>query len=105
MSEFNNVTVVREANVYFDGKVTSRTILFADGTKKTLGVMLPGEYTFNTGAKELMEILAGELEVLLPGETGWRRVRGGESFEVAGDASFSLKVTTLTDYCCSFLAG
>jgi hypothetical protein len=67
--------------------------------------MLPGEYTFNTGAKELMEILSGDLEVLLPGEKDWRTVRGGEAFEVAANASFSLKIQTLTDYCCSFLNG
>jgi purine/pyrimidine-nucleoside phosphorylase len=103
MSEFNNVTVVREANIYFDGKVTSRTVVFADGSKKTLGVMLPGEYTFNTGAKELMEIFSGELDVLLPGQAGWQAVRSGEAFEVAANSSFSLKVTVLTDYCCSFL--
>ena len=67
MSEFKNVTVVREANVYFDGKVTSRTVLFADGSKKTLGVMLPGEYEFGTGDKEIMEIFSGDMDVLLPG--------------------------------------
>ena len=105
MSEFNNVTIVREANIYFDGKVTSRTVVFADGSKKTLGIMLPGEYTFNTGAKELMEILSGTLDVLLPGEKEWRSVKGGEAFEVAANASFSLKVKDLADYCCSFLMG
>ncbi len=103
MSEFRNVTVVRKANVYFDGKVTSRTVLFGDGSKKTLGIMLPGEYEFGTGDKELMEILSGELEVLLPGESGWRQVKGGESFEVAPNAKFKLKVKSLTDYCCSFI--
>lgn len=103
MSEFKGVTVVKKANVYFDGKVTSRTVLFADGSKKTLGVMLPGEYEFSTGAKELMEILSGDLEVLLPGETSWKKVRGGESFEAAANSKFRLKITTLTDYCCSFL--
>ena len=60
MTEFANVTVSKKANIYFDGKVTSRTLIFADGSKKTLGIMLPGEYTFNTEAKELMEILGGE---------------------------------------------
>lgn len=105
MTEFTNVSVVKKANVYFDGQVTSRSILFADGSKKTLGIMLPGEYTFNTDAKELMEILQGELEVLLPGEQGWKTVKAGESFEVAGKAQFSLKIKTLTDYCCSFLQG
>ena len=76
MSEFKNVTVVREANVYFDGKVTSRTVLFGDGSKKTLGVMLPGEYEFGTGDKEIMEIFSGDLDVLLPGETNWRTITG-----------------------------
>ena len=71
MSVFENVTVVREANVYFDGKVTSRTVVFADGSKKTLGIMLPGEYSFGTDAPEIMEILSGQLEVLLPGQQGW----------------------------------
>lgn len=104
MSEFNNVTIVKKANVYFDGKVTSRTIRFADGTSKTLGFMQIGEYTFNTGAPEVMEILAGELEVLLPGQDQWQLIKGGESFDVAGNASFTMKVTVPSDYCCSFLA-
>jgi len=103
MSEFENVKVVKKANVYFDGKVTSRTIIFPDGSKKTLGVMLPGEYEFNTADKEIMEILAGDLEVLLPGAGGWQKVKGGEAFEVPAQSKFSLKVTSLTDYCCSFI--
>ncbi len=97
MSEFSNVTVIREANVYFDGKVTSRTILFDSGCRKTLGIMLPGEYEFNTGAPELMEILSGELEVLLPGKNDWQCVKGGDSFDVAGNSLFKLKVKTVTD--------
>ena len=103
MSEFKGVTVVKKANVYFDGKVTSRTVLFSDGSKKTLGIMLPGEFEFGTAEKELMEILSGELDVLLPGENEWRQVKGGESFEVAPNAKFKLKVKTITDYCCSFI--
>jgi len=103
MSEFKGVTVVKEANVYFEGKVTSRTVIFDDGSKKTLGIMLPGEYEFNTGKKELMEIMSGEMEVLLPGEDAWRSISGGQSFEVAGNAKFNLRVKTLSDYCCSFI--
>jgi uncharacterized protein YaiE (UPF0345 family) len=103
VSEFRNVTVVREANVYFGGGVTSRTVLFPDGSKKTLGIMQPGEYEFQTAAAERMEILAGELQVLLPGERAWRAVKGGEEFRVPAQASFRLRVETLTDYCCSFL--
>lgn len=103
MEEFKGVTVLKKANVYFDGKVTSRTVLFGDGTKKTLGVMLPGEYEFNTGDKELMEIISGELEVQIAGETAWKKIKGGESFEVPANSKFRLKVKTLSDYCCSFL--
>jgi hypothetical protein len=102
MSEFTNVTVVKQASVYFDGGVTSRTVLFADGSKKTLGIMLPGEYEFGTADRELMEILAGELEVLLPGESGWKSIQGGESFEVPADSKFNVKINSLTDYCCSY---
>lgn len=104
MSVFENVAVVREANVYFEGKVTSRTVQFADGTKKTLGIMLPGDYTFGTGVAEIMEILAGELDVLLPDESSWRGVVAGESFDVPGDSKFSLKVKSVVDYCCSYIA-
>ena len=103
MSEFRNVTVIKKANVYFDGKVTSRTVVFPDGSKKTLGVMLPGEYSFNTGDKEVMEILAGDLEVQLPGSSRWKKVQGGEQFEVPAQSKFSLKAASLTDYCCSFV--
>ncbi len=66
MAEFKDVTIVKKANVYFNGGVTSRTVLFPDGTKKTLGIMQPGQYEFSTGDKENMEILAGELDVMLP---------------------------------------
>ena len=103
MAEFTNVTVVKRANVYFEGKVTSRTVLFPDGSKKTLGVMLPGDYEFGTAEKEIMEIIAGDLEVLLPGTGEWKRVQGGETFEVTAQSKFSLKIKTVTDYCCSYV--
>ena len=103
MSEFKNVTVVKEANIYFDGRVTSRSVLFPDGSKKTLGVMLPGEYEFGTADKELMEIFSGELDVLLPGESKWKPIKGGESFEAAANSQFKLRVRKLSDYCCSFI--
>lgn len=102
MTQFSNVTVIKQANVYDGGKVTSRVIQFADGSRKTLGIMLPGEYSFNTEVAELMEILAGELSVQLPGSDTWQAITGGESFEVPGNASFNLKVTKLVDYCCSY---
>ncbi|NQZ57570.1 MAG: pyrimidine/purine nucleoside phosphorylase [Lentisphaeraceae bacterium] len=103
MSQFENVTVLKAANFYFDGKVSSRTVIFADGTKKTLGVMLPGEYEFGTAEKELMEITCGELTLLLPGETEWKKIVGGEEFYVAANSKFLVKVTAPTDYCCSYI--
>ena len=103
MSEFKGVTVVKKANIYFDGNVTSRTVVFSDGSRKTLGIMLPGEYEFSTGAKEVMEIMSGDLEVLLPGEDAWKSIQGGQFFEVAANAKFSLRIKALTDYCCSFI--
>jgi purine/pyrimidine-nucleoside phosphorylase len=102
MSEFKNVTVVKKANIYFNGNVTSRTVLFQDGSRKTLGIMLPGNYEFGTSEKEIMEILAGDLDVVLPGETTWRTVNAGGRFEVPAGAKFGLKVRSITDYCCSY---
>jgi purine/pyrimidine-nucleoside phosphorylase len=103
MSEFKNITIVKKANVYFDGKVTSRTLIFPDGSRKTLGIMLPGEYEFNTAEKEIMEILVGDMDVRLPDSTGWKTIKGGEAFEVPAQSKFNLNVKTLTDYCCSFI--
>ncbi len=105
MSEFNTVTVVREANVYFDGKVTSRTVVFEDGKKKTLGFMQAGEFSFDTGAAEVMEMLGGEMAVLLPGSTHWKTVKAGESFDVPANSRFDLVVKEFADYCCSYLEG
>ena len=102
MDAFENVTAVKAANIYFDGKVTSRTLLFADGTKKTLGIMLPGDYEFGTDAAEVMEILSGEMEVLLPGNDQWQKIVGPETFNVPGNSRFSLKISTVVDYCCSY---
>ena len=103
MKQFENVTVLVEGNSYFDGAVTSRTVLFADGSKKTLGFMLPGEYRFGTQAAELMEITSGELEVRLPNEEAWQHIQGGQAFEVPANSHFDVKVKTITDYCCSYM--
>ena len=99
---FDNVTIIKKANVYFDGKVTSRTVLFPDGTRKTLGFMMPGEYEFGTGARELMEMLNGEMDVLLPGQSEWQTFEAGQSFEVPANSSFKLKLKGPVDYCCSY---
>lgn len=103
MSEFENVSVVKAANIYFDGGVTSRTLRFPNGERKTLGIIQPGDYQFDTGKKELMEILSGEVEVRLPGDEQWRRYGAGETFEVAANATFGIRALSLTDYCCSFV--
>lgn len=103
MSEFKNVTVTKKANVYFDGKVTSRMVTFSDGSQKTLGIMFPGDYEFSTNDKEIMEITFGDLEVLVSEAEGWREFTGGEKFEVPANSKFSVKVKTLTDYCCSYI--
>lgn len=103
MSEFNNVTITREANVYFNGNVTSRTVTFSDGSSKTLGIMMPGDYTFGTAKAELMEIMAGALTYRVDGTDEWISIKGGESFNVPANSSFDLKVTELADYCCSYL--
>lgn len=103
MDSFTNVEVIKKANVYFDGKVTSRMVIFSNGDRKTLGIMMPGEYEFGTAAKELMEIMAGKLEVLLPNKNEWQSIGGGQAFEVPANSKFKLKVTELADYCCSYL--
>lgn len=102
MSVFKNVSVVKEANIYYDGNVTSRTVEFEDGTTKSLGIMLPGEYTFGTNDAEIMEMLSGDLDVKLPGEE-WKTLKTPVSFEVGANTSFDVKVRSVTDYCCSYI--
>ena len=102
MSEFTHVTVVTKANVYFDGNVSSRTIKFADGTTKTLGFMQVGEYVFNVGVPEIVEIQSGELDVLLPNQD-WKLIKGGDAFNVPENSQFTMRVHQPTDYICSFV--
>ena len=100
---FENVSVEVEGNSYFDGAVTSRTVNFADGSRKTLGYMQVGEYEFGTAEAELMEITAGELAYKLADSDEWIAVKGGESFNVPANSKFGVKVQSITDYCCSYL--
>lgn len=103
MTQFSNVDVIKKANIYFDGKVTSRTVLFSDGTKKTLGIMLPGEYEFTTDVKEEMEFFAGSLEYKLEGQA-WQAIEGSGLFFVPANEKFQLKVHSVADYCCSYIS-
>jgi purine/pyrimidine-nucleoside phosphorylase len=102
-AEYPNVTAVTKANVYFDGKVVSHTIVFADGSKKTLGLIYAGEFHFGTDAPERMDITAGSCEVRLDGEQVWTAYEGGGSFNVPGKSGFDIKVTAgIAEYVCSF---
>jgi uncharacterized protein YaiE (UPF0345 family) len=100
--QFDNVSVVKKANVYFDGKCVSHTVLFADGTRKSVGVIFPGKLTFNTAAPEIMEINAGVCRVRLPGANDWRTVRAGEKFAVPGNTQFDIETLEMLDYVCHF---
>jgi len=100
---FSNISVKRNANIYFNGGVTSRTLTFENGEVKTLGIMQPGEYEFNTDKKEIMEIQMGKVSVLLPGETEWQQFEAGDTFEVKANSLFKINALNLTDYCCSFV--
>ena len=103
-AQFVGVTVVTKANVYFDGNVISHTVLFKDDTRKTLGLIRPGSYHFNTVAPERMEIVAGSCQVTLDGTAEHRDYNAGQSFDVPGESGFTITVNLgLCEYICSFL--
>lgn len=103
-AQYENVTAIVKANVYFDGKVISHTLLFQDGSKKTLGLIYPGSYYFNTDAPERMAIVAGSCRVKLADQPEWKEYKAGEYFEVPGKSGFDIQVDTLiTEYICSFI--
>ena len=102
MTQFNNVSVVKKANLYFDGKCVSHTVLFADGTKKTCGVIFPSKLTFNTGAAEDVEINSGVCKVKLAGANEWKTYCAGQTFSVPGDSSFDIETVETLDYVCHF---
>ena len=99
-NQFDNVTVVKKANVFFDGKCVSHTVLLADGTKKSVGVIFPSSLVFNTGAPEIMEINGGKCRVRIKGETEWKTYEAGQSFSVPGDSHFDIETIELLDYVC-----
>lgn len=103
MDQLKNVTVEKKANVYFNGNVTSRTVFLEDGVRKTLGIILPGEYEFETAAKEHMEVLSGKLNVLFSESETWVPFEAGQGFEVPANSKFKLSADEVSDYCCSYL--
>lgn len=102
MSQFDQVSVLKKANVYFDGKCVSHTVLLADGTRKSIGVILPSALTFTTGAPEVMELIEGRCRVTLKGQTAAREYRGGESFSVPGNSAFDIETLETLHYVCHF---
>jgi uncharacterized protein YaiE (UPF0345 family) len=103
-TQFAPVTVVTKANVYFDGRVVSHTILMPDGARKTLGLIYPGSYHFGTGAPERMEIVAGQCRVTLDGHAAPGDYATGTHFDVPGNSGFTIEVTSgICEYICSFL--
>ncbi len=103
MTDSLNATVRTRANVYFDGKCVSHSLDMADGSKKSVGVILPASLRFNTGAPERMELVDGECRVKLPGSAEWVVFRAGQSFDVPGQSAFDIEVTQTLHYVCHFL--
>lgn len=102
--QFSNVTVPAKANVYFDGNVVSHTLLFADGSKKTIGLIYPGAFHFGTDKAERMELVAGQCRVKLDGQTTWNAYAAGQAFDVPAKSGFDIEVATgICEYICSFI--
>ncbi|WP_130861396.1 pyrimidine/purine nucleoside phosphorylase [Bacilliculturomica massiliensis] len=97
-----NVQVESKANVYFDGKVTSRTCYRQDGGRFTLGIITAGSYTFDVGDREVVQLIAGSAEVLLPGEENWRAVAAQESFEIGADCKYQIRTDGVAEYLCDY---
>lgn len=102
MAQFDNVSVKKKANVYFDGKCVSHTVLLPNGTRSTIGVIFPSSLTFNTVAPELMEINLGVCKVKLQGESDWKTYQAGDKFTVPGNSSFEIETIEMLDYVCHF---
>ena len=102
MSQFDQVSVVKKANVYFDGKCVSHTVLLADGTRKSVGVIFPSKLTFGTGAPEIMELIEGKCRVKLAGESEFKEYQGGQSFDAPGNSSFDIETLETLHYVCHF---
>ena len=101
--KIDNVSVGKKANVFFDGKCVSHSVFFPDGSRKTVGVILPGaKLTFNVGTPELMEITAGECSVKIAGESAFKTYTAGTSFKVAANNSFEIHAKDEVNYVCSF---
>tara|TARA_B100000674_G_scaffold42359_1_gene29455 strand:- start:1624 stop:1941 length:318 start_codon:yes stop_codon:yes gene_type:complete len=102
MDNLKDVNVDLLSNIYYEGKVISRNIFLKDGTKKTLGVMLIGEYEFNTVNKENMKIITGKLNLKLKGDNQWKLISDGMEFNISKNSTFKVEVLEIVNYVCSY---
>ncbi len=101
-TQFDNVSVTKKSAIYFDGKCVSHTVLFSDGSKKTLGVIFPSSLTFNTGAPEIMEIVAGKCKVRVAGASEWTAYEANQQFSIAANTHFDIETLETVDYVCHY---
>jgi len=102
MSKFDNVSVDKKGNVFFDGKCVSHSVFFPDGSRKTVGVLLPSTLTFNVGTPELMEITSGTCRVKIGDEPEFKTYSAGDKFSVAANSRFVIETNEVINYVCSF---
>jgi len=103
-TEFHGVTAVAKANIYFEGRVVSHTILFPDNSKKTIGLIYPGKYYFGTAQGEQMQIVSGQCFVKIKDSSVKTSYSAGSTFEVPPQSGFDIEVTDgICEYICSFL--
>ena len=103
VERFENVTVLVKANIFQGGLRQSRTLIFQDGSRKTLGVYMPGEFVFESHEPERVLITSGSAEVLFPGDAGWRSVSAGECYDVPARCTFKVRTRSVAEYVCDFL--
>lgn len=101
-TQFDHVSIIKKANIFFDGKCVSHNVIFPDGTKKTIGVIFPSTLTFATGAPEIMEIVSGKCRVRIGPEGEWKTYESGQRFQVAGQSSFDIETLEVVNYVCHF---
>jgi uncharacterized protein YaiE (UPF0345 family) len=102
MSKFDNVSVDKKGNVFFDGKCVSHSVIFPDGSRKTVGVILPSTLTFNVSTPELMEITSGTCRVKIGDEPEFKSYAAGDQFSVPANSRFVIEAQEVVNYVCSF---
>jgi len=100
--QLQGASIATQANVFFEGKCVSHTVILANGEKKSVGVVLPSHLTFNTAAAEIMECVAGACEYKLAGTEAWQHAAAGDQFSVGANSSFEIKVNQAYHYICHF---